>query len=373
MTRVTELAPGSWSLSEMYESFYGLRERPFDLTPNPRFLFLTAKHREALSNIEYGIVGRKGITLLIGEAGTGKTTLIRAALDALRRPEGRCVYLNNPTLTRAEFYELLAAGLGLSAHAAASKAGFLMELDESLLARHRAGGYTALIIDEAQSLPMELMEEVRLLANLETVTEKLLPVVIAGQPELADRLNDEGLRQLKQRVALRCDLSALNIQETASYISGRIRICGGDIARIFTRDAVATIHARSRGIPRTISVICENALVSGFAADIKPIDRAIVLEVCRDFHLESIRSPEAQAPRSLEPFVAPARPVDPQNGPRAVVSSEEGEKGIAALQDRIRGAHARPEPGATPDQPPGKGPGGPLFGHFTRKKRFSFF
>ncbi|MBE3111563.1 MAG: AAA family ATPase, partial [Acidobacteria bacterium] len=267
----------------MYERFYNLRERPFDLTPNPRFLFLTARHREALSNIEYGIAGRKGITLLIGEAGTGKTTLIRAALDAVRRPEGRCVYLSNPTLTRAEFYEFLAAGFGLSEHAAASKAKFLLELDDTVRTRHAAGGYTALIIDEAQSLPLELMEEVRLLANLETATEKLLPVVIAGQPELAERLNEPALRQLKQRIALRCDLGSLDIQETASYISGRIRIAGGDIAQIFTRDAVATIHERSRGIPRTISVICDNGLVSGFAADVKPIGRAIILEVCHDF------------------------------------------------------------------------------------------
>ncbi len=252
----------------MYERFYGLHERPFDLTPNPRYLFLTAKHREALSNIEYGIVGRKGITLLIGEAGTGKTTLIRAAIEAVRKPSTRCVYLSNPTLVRSEFYEFLAAGFGISEQAARSKARFLIELEESVMARQRAGGFTALIIDEAQSLPVDLMEEVRLLANLETATEKLLPVVIAGQPELADRLNDPSLRQLKQRVALRCDLGALTIQETAAYVAGRIRIAGGEVAQIFTRDAVVTIHERSRGIPRTISVICDNALVSGFAADL---------------------------------------------------------------------------------------------------------
>ncbi len=358
----------------MYQRFYGLHERPFDLTPNPRFLFLTAKHREALSNIEYGIAGRKGITLLIGEAGTGKTTLIRAALDAVRRPDGRCVYLSNPTLTRDEFYEFLAAGFGLSEEAAGSKAKFLLELDHTVAARHAAGGYTALIIDEAQSLPLELMEEVRLLANLETATDKLLPVVIAGQPELAERLNEPELRQLKQRVALRCDLGALDIQETASYISGRIRIAGGDIAQIFTREAVATIHERSRGIPRTISVICDNALVSGFAADMKPIGRAIVLEVCRDFHFESSRPHAAMAPRPLEPLVAAPEKTSPGNGTRVLVSTEEGDRElgprVSSPPRAVVPAHAR----GTPEKQATRAvSGAPLFSHFTRKRRFSFF
>ncbi len=137
----------------MYEKFFDLRERPFDLTPNPRFLYLTAKHREALGNLQYGITSRKSITLLIGEAGTGKTTLVRAAIDSLARPTLRCVIVNNPTLTRAEFYEFLAGRFGLSEQAAASKARFLFELEENVLAYHGAGGTTALVIDEAQSLP----------------------------------------------------------------------------------------------------------------------------------------------------------------------------------------------------------------------------
>ena len=359
----------------MYESFYGLRERPFDLTPNPRFLFLTPKHREALSNIEYGILGRKGITLLIGEAGTGKTTLIRAALDAVRRPNGCIVYVSNPTLTRDEFYEFLATGYGLSPHAAQSKAAFLVELDESVQARHRAGGYSALVIDEAQSLPHELMEEIRLLANLETTTEKLLPAVIAGQPELADRLNDPTLRQLKQRVALRCDLAPLDIQETAAYISGRLRIAGGDITRIFTRDAVALVHERSRGIPRTISVICDNALVNGFAADVKPVGRAIVLEVCRDFHLEPSRPPEALASAPHRLHLAAGEHVAPPSAPEALVSTEEG---LHRLTSRLREVKP-PEPAAPAPRPPADSRrrqtavASPLFDHFTRKKRFTFF
>ena len=165
-----------------------------------------------------------------------------------------------------------------------------------MLARHRAGGLTALVIDEAQSLPHELLEEVRLLANFETETDKLLPVVLAGQPELASRLEHEELRQLKQRVALRCDLSALDVRETASYIAGRIAIAGGDSPRIFTREAVQAIYERSAGIPRTISVICDNALLTGLAAGVRPVNLPLVLEVCRDFRLPQFKTTELALP-----------------------------------------------------------------------------
>jgi general secretion pathway protein A len=284
----------------MYERFYGFRERPFDLTPNPRFLYLTGKHREALSILQYGISGRKGITLLTGEAGTGKTTLVRAAIDLLTGPLVYLVYVNNPTLLRGEFYQFLARQFGLSSRAALSKAEFLAELEETLHSRHKAGATTALIIDEAQSLPGDLMEEVRLLANFETETEKLLPVVLSGQPELADRLEETNLRQLKQRVALRCELQPLGLRETAAYVAGRVAIAGGEAPRVFTREAVGVIFERSRGIPRTISVLCDNALVTGFAAGVKPVTAEIVLDVCRDFHLPAPdvepAVPEAQAP-----------------------------------------------------------------------------
>jgi general secretion pathway protein A len=279
----------------MYEQYYGLRERPFDLTPNPRFLFLTAKHREALSTLEYGISLRKGIIVLIGQVGTGKTTLVRTVLDSFRPPANRCVHLNNPTLTRNEFFELLTSEFGLSSEAATSKARFLLELEHDILERRRAHGVTALIIDEAQGLPDALLEEVRLLANIETATEKLLPVVLVGQPELGERLDQTSLRQLKQRVALRCEIGPLDIRETAAYIAGRIRIAGGNATQIFTRDAVATIYQQSIGIPRTISVICDNALVTGFATDVKPINRQVVLEVSRDLGLR-VRQPGTSSP-----------------------------------------------------------------------------
>lgn len=267
----------------MYERFYGLRERPFDLTPNPRFLFMTAQHREALTTLEYGLSRRTGIALLVGDAGTGKTTIVHAALQSQSVQRSHVVYLNNPALTRNEFIEFLAAGFDLSSSAASSKTRLLAELTEALATRHAAGTMAALIIDEAQCLPDGLLEEIRLLANIESASEKLLSIILAGQPEIAGRLNAASLRQLKQRIGLRCTLAPLSEADTASYIAARLRIAGADAAAVFTAEAIQTIHERSGGIPRTISVICDNALVSGFALDRRPVDRAVVVEVCRDF------------------------------------------------------------------------------------------
>jgi general secretion pathway protein A len=273
----------------MYEKYYGLRERPFDLTPNPAYLFMTPRHREALATLQYGLSGRKGITVVTGEAGTGKTTLVNAALQAQRghTPLARdCIAcLNNPTLSQSDFIAYLAPAFGLSREAATSKARFLIELNRTVTDRHQSGGLTALIIDEAQNLPDDLLEEVRLLANVETGTEKLLQLILTGQPELGGRLNQASLRQLKQRVALRCVLSALDKTETGAYIAARIWIASGRDVKLFTPEAIDVIYDASRGIPRTISVVCDNALVAGFAMGERPVGRDIVLEVCADFDL----------------------------------------------------------------------------------------
>jgi general secretion pathway protein A len=291
----------------MYEAFFGLRERPFDLTPNPRFLVLTEAHREVLLTLEYGIASRKGITLLIGEAGSGKTTVIRAAME--KQPvKVHCVHLHNPTLSRSEFNELLAARFGLSRLAIASKGTMLVELERLLVERRDAGENSVLIVDEAQSLPLDLLEEIRLLANIETNDEKLLTVIIAGQPELAARLNDRALRQFKQRVALRCELKPLSPQETAAYVVGRIRAAGGVAAEVFTRQAVTMMYEHSRGIPRTISVIADNALLGGYAAGQRPVGARLVAEICRDF---DIGSPSASRVLPVEPAAAPAANVEP--------------------------------------------------------------
>jgi|SRR5262245_28317777 len=285
----------------MYERYYGLRERPFDLTPNPRYLFLSAKHREALSHLHYGISGRKGITVLVGEAGTGKTTLVHTVLERHRNDKTCAVHLSNPLLARSEFFEFMVWGFGLDPSAESSKTRFVVELTKSLTARQQAGGTSALVIDEAQCLSDELLEEIRLLANIETATDKLLPVILVGQPELADRLNEPALRQLKQRVALRCTLPALDAAETTAYIANRVAVAGGASERFFTKPALETIYEYSQGIPRTISVICDNALLNSFAADERPVSHETVLEVCRDFDLR----PATPAP-VLSSAVVPA-------------------------------------------------------------------
>jgi type II secretory pathway predicted ATPase ExeA len=203
------------------------------------------------------------------------------------------VRVDNPLLTRNEFVELLARRFDLTARAELSKATLLSELEAVLLERRRSGQITALVIDEAQALSTELLEEVRLLANLETTTQKLLPLVMAGQPELRDRLNEPGLRQLKQRVTLRCEIAPFSREETASYIAFRIATAGGEPRRIFTRDAVLLIHEHARGIPRVVSVLSDNALLTAFGLGRQPVDSAIVAEVVRDFDVD--RVPAAQA------------------------------------------------------------------------------
>jgi general secretion pathway protein A len=215
------------SRQPMYGAFYGLTEPPFDLSPDPRFLFLTPRQREALGNLHYGLSTSRGFTMLVGDAGTGKTTILRTALSGLADTNSRYVLISNPTLEKTEFYELLTRGFDLSPATLKSKATFLAELQDHVEARFAAGGLTGIIVDEAQSLPSELLEEIRLLGNIETTNTKLLNIVLAGQPELAGRLNEPSLRQLKQRITLRCELRALTAAETAAYIAGRLRIAGG--------------------------------------------------------------------------------------------------------------------------------------------------
>ena len=319
----------------MYERFFGFAERPFDLTPNPRFLVLTDAHREALSNLEYAIASRKGMALLIGEAGSGKTTLIRAAVGG--QPERvHCEHLQNPALTRSEFVETLASRFGLSHAARNSKATLLEELDRLLKQRAESGETTVLIVDEAQSLPLELLEEVRLLANIETNEQKLLTVILAGQPELASRLNEDVLRQLKQRIALRCELRALTLNETAAYIAGRIKAAGGQGARVFTREAVTLIHDHSRGIPRTINVLADNALLSGFATGQRPVTRQLVREVCRDFDLGVAREEQPVPALTVDTSFARAR-----STPAGKMLSFESHES-AGGQDSLEPAEDRP-------------------------------
>lgn len=324
----------------MYLDFYGLDALPFELSPDPKYLLLTASHREALANLQYGISARKSLTLITGEAGTGKTTLINAALSSVSCRDARIVHLSNSMLSRDEFVEFLAAKFMLSPEASRSKARLLAELERELLERRAQGVTTALVIDEAQCLERELLEEIRLLSNIETPSEKLLPLVLVGQPEFAERLNLPSLRQLKQRVALRCELGTLSAAETAAYIAGRMRIAGGEASTVFTREAIDEVHRFSNGIPRTISVICDNALVSGFASGTKPITPGLVQEVCADFEIHRTRHDAFE--KALPVVDAPIQSVVHRQGDAA--------------------AGRPPAPEAQP-----------MFGTFSRKRRFSFF
>jgi general secretion pathway protein A len=287
----------------MYERYYGLQERPFDLSPNPRFLCFTPQHREALAHLEYGLAGRPGVTVLVGEAGTGKTTLIRKALAS--SDHSTVVHLSNPTLTRAEFFEYLGGGFGFTAEAGRSKIQFLRELQDHL--NNEVAPRLALVVDEAQSVPYELLEEIRLLTNAESINGRSIAVALVGQPELARRLDETRLRQLKQRVVLRCELTPLSLKDTAAYISARVKTAGGEATHLFTRDAVIAIHQHSSGIPRVISVICDNALVNGFASDQKPIGAATISEVSRSLAL----APETKTAPLPAPTPAPARTPEP--------------------------------------------------------------
>ncbi len=317
----------------MYEKYYGLAERPFDLTPNWRYLYLTPTHREALTAIQYGISARRGIVVVLGEAGTGKTTIVRSAIRALKRSDVRHVYLTNPMLTRAEFLKFLSQAFKLDPSTADCKVDLIRELTNQLKRQHSAGKATVLIVDEAQSMPHELLEEIRLLANIETPSAKLLQVVLLGQPELADRLNDPSLRQLKQRIAIRCALKPLDLKSTAAMIAGRIRVAGGKPAELFTSRAIELVYLHSAGVPRTINVICDNALLSGYASDVRPIGGDIIEEVCREFDLP--RRPNLTALESAHPPV-----VEPEPAGNALVSAAAEPATVATTP----GAPAEPEP-----------------------------
>jgi len=272
----------------MYQEFYSLHSPPFDLTSDPDRLLLTPTHREALNMLQYGISARKGVVLLVGDAGTGKTTLLRKSLSLNRDGGGAGVdlaYLVNPTLSRTEFFQQLTDAFGLDPAAATSTTTLFKELKQTLIARRDQGLNTALIVDEAQRLSDELIEELRLLVNIELDNTKLLPLILAGHPELAERLDQDHLRQFKQRIVLRYALTAFDLQDTAAYIIGRMRLAGGDATRLFSREALVAVHHASGGIPRTISVICDNALLAAFALQRPRVDKEIVDEVCRDLHL----------------------------------------------------------------------------------------
>jgi general secretion pathway protein A len=257
---------------------------PFSLTPDPHFLFRTESHLEVLATLKYAIEHNKGLVVITGESGTGKTTVLRAAIQHFG-PEIQLVYIFNPFITATEFFEQLMVEMGIDVDSNASKPQRLAAVGRLLADRHSQGFRTVLVIDEAHGLPTALLEEVRLLMNFETSAEKLLQVVLSGQPELADALNRPSLRQLKQRVSMRCSLKPLTVFDINKYIRFRLKQAGAANLNLFDHTAIALIGHASRGIPRVINNICDNALLYGYASGIEFISRNTIAEVIESLDL----------------------------------------------------------------------------------------
>lgn len=274
----------------MYESFYGLKENPFNVTPNPEYLYLGESHREALAQLLYGIREKKGFIVITGEVGTGKTTLLHYLLEKLNgNDHTHTAFLFNPKLTVNDFIQYILKDLGVRVQGQ-TKGEYLHHLHRYLLNAYRKDERVVLIVDEAQGLKPELLEEIRLLSNLETSRAKLLQIVLVGQPELDKTLSQPEFRQLRQRINLRFQLSPLSFKETKEYIEKRLRIAGAT-EPIFTEKAIKEIYRRSGGIPRLINIICDNALLNGFALDQKVVDEKSVREVSADLHLKGRPKP----------------------------------------------------------------------------------
>jgi general secretion pathway protein A len=262
----------------MYLGFYGLRERPFAPTPDPRFLFQSARHREALAQLIYGVRERKGFIVLTGEIGTGKTTLLRTLLGRLDTSTP-VAYVHNSAFGIDGLLEYVLQDWGVKS-SAQSHAQRLFELNEFLTSQHAKGASPVLVIDEAQNLSRQTLEAVRLLSNFETPRQKLLQILLVGQLELRDALNRPELRQLKQRIGLRCHIGPLSPEETRQYIRHRLRVAGATDTGIFTDGAVQRIAEYSRGIPRVVNIVADHCLVGGYAdskrrVEIRMVDEAI--------------------------------------------------------------------------------------------------
>ena len=273
----------------MYERFFHLETSPFGNTPDPRFLCLLPHTREALAGLEYGIAARKGFLVLSGEVGTGKTTLLRRALASMSGKRVFTSFIFNPRLDVLEFFEFMMTDFGLTP-SSRSKAGMLMQLNQWLVTRFSNHDTCVVVIDEAQNLSIEMLEEIRLLTNLETDSEKLLQIVLSGQPELEAILRRPALRQLRQRVALWSRTHALTEEETKAYIETRLSIAGST-ERIFSEEAIAVVYRHSSGIPRLINLICEHALLLSYAEQLRQIGAAVIFAVAADLDLESTSVP----------------------------------------------------------------------------------
>src|SRR6202166_1018333 len=271
----------------MYQKFFGLRESPFNVNPDPRYLYLTKQIQEALAGLTYGIQNRKGFILLTGEVGTGKTTLLNRLLDWLHGQRVKTAFVFNSQVNVSKLFDFMMADFEIPVESR-HKSQVLLRLNQWLLERYRAGETAVLIVDEAQSLSLEVLEEIRLLTNLETSTEKLLQIVLSGQPELEEKLKLPQLRQLRQRIMLRCRTTPLSEEQTRDYIVERLRIAGASGEPIFSTKTIETVHVYSLGIPRVINLLCEHSLVNGFVEQQRPIQPKIIEEVAHEFQLDEV-------------------------------------------------------------------------------------
>lgn len=269
----------------MYKTFFGLRENPFNVNPDPRFLYLTPQTRAAMDELTYGIQNRKGFILLTGEVGTGKTTLINYLLNWLRARKTPTAFIFNSHLSANHLFDFILTDFGIPVDYRLNN-NMLMRLNTWLIERFRAGETPVLIIDEAQGLSSELLEEIRLLLNLETASEKLLQIVLAGQPELEQKLRRPELRQLQQRITLRCNTGAMSLAETHGYVAERLRIAGATGAPIFASEAMDAVYFYSQGIPRVINLLCEHALINAYVEHSRLVLTRMVDDAAHEFLLD---------------------------------------------------------------------------------------
>jgi general secretion pathway protein A len=276
-----------FKMFQAFFRFFGLRVNPFNVNPDPTFLFLTHQTRKVLDDLAGGIRARKGLILLTGEAGTGKTTHINCLLNSLQQQGIPKAFIFNSHLEVGDLFELILAEFGITSGLRA-RGSHLMRLNQWLIERHREGKNAVLIVDEAQGLPSPVLEEIRLLLNLETPHEKLLQIVLSGQPELEMKLSRPEFRQIRQRITLRCKTMPLSFQEGSGYIQDRLRIAGASSATVFVPEAIEAVYLFSRGIPRVMNLLCEQALIKAYLAQIRPVPAHIVKEVASQYQFDDV-------------------------------------------------------------------------------------
>jgi general secretion pathway protein A len=268
----------------MYRQFFGLQQAPFNVSPSPRYLYLTKELHEVLAALLYGVNNRKGFVTLIGEVGTGKTTILNRFLELLNNPKIKTAFIHNSRINSSHLLEFILTKFQIPCDSE-SKVQKLVTLNQWLLDRYEAGESVVLIIDEAQNLSYPVLEEIRLLTNLETPEDKLLQVILSGQPELDDKLNQPQLRQLRQRVGVQCRTLPLTLEQTHEYVVARLRVAGASGEPIFTPQAINRIYEFSCGIPRLINLVCEHSLVHGYVEGQRPIEPPIIEKIAHEFRL----------------------------------------------------------------------------------------